>query len=67
MASATKTIKNFSDTADSFRPNSHFDYHWKRGECEYKLLLENQVNQLSSFLHEGTADKDKVDELIRKF
>ncbi len=35
----TKTTKDFSDTTDSFRPENQFNYHYKQGECNYKLFL----------------------------
>lgn len=53
MATDTNHIKNFTDTADSFAPNTHFTYHFKRGEYEYKLFLENQAKEILQMMENG--------------
>ena len=53
MTTDTNHIKNFTDTADSFAPNTHFTYHFKRGEYEYKLFLESQAKEIMQMMENG--------------
>lgn len=61
------TPKEFSDTADSFKTINEFSYHQKQGECNYKLLMEKQVQDILNICRDASPTKAEVQDMIKRF